>query len=212
MRTFGLEIHPGLWSGSRYPISLPDGNSIRTTEYAVWITMGVAAACASALPEAKLGLPGHAILRSVFPLAMGLALAPRHGAGSVMSGVGLLTAVLLGSLKVVDTRSGMGALTSLALTGPLLDLSLKHAKPGWNLYIRIMSAGLATNLIALGAKAGEKLLVPGRGGKRSFGAWLAQAAWTYPVFGLIAGAISAFVWFRWRARQQAGSQRNEASE
>ena len=200
MSTWNLKLHRGLRAGSRLPGLIQEADAVRPIEYAVWITMGVAAACASALPDWKLGIPGHAIVRSVFPLAMGLALAPRHGAGCVMSGVGALSAILLGSMQLADTRSGMGALTSLALTGPLLDLALRNAKPGWGLYLRIMSAGLATNLIALAVKAAEKQLMPGKGG-RSFGAWLSQAAWTYPLFGLIAGTVSAFVWFRLRARR-----------
>ena len=209
MRTFDLDINTGLWSGSRCPISLPQVDAIRAAEYAVWMTMGVAAACASVLPDWKLGLPGHAIVRSVFPLAMGLALAPRRGAGSVMSGVGLLGALLLGTLKFADSQVGLGALTSLALTGPLLDLALKNAQPGWSLYLRVMSAGVATNLLALGVKAGEKLLTPGRG-KRSFGTWLMQAAWTYPLFGLLAGIVSACVWFRWQAGRKASHGGNVA--
>ncbi len=173
MSAWNLKLHYGLRAGSCLPGLIRETDAVRPIEYAVWITMGVASACASALPDWKLGIPGHAIVRSVFPLAMGLALAPRHGAGCVMSGVGSLTAVLLGSMQLADTRSGMGAITSLALTGPLLDLALRSAKPGWGLYVRIMSAGLATNLVALAVKAAEKQLMPGRGG-RSFGAWLTQ--------------------------------------
>lgn len=211
MRTMILRHHDGLWSGSRLPLVVRDANSIQPVEYAVWITMGLVAACVSAMPDWRLGLPGHAIVRSVFPLAMGLALAPRYGGGCLMSGVGLLGAIGLGALRIADTHVGLGALTSLALTGPLLDLALRNAKAGWGLYVRIMSAGVATNLIALGVKLGEKMVVPSGKGKRSLGAWLAQAAWTYPLFGLLAGAVSAIVWFRWRARKDAGARRDEAA-
>ena len=31
-------------------------------------------------------------------------------------------------------------------------------------------------------------------------AWLTQAAWTYPLCGVLAGLLSAVIWFRWRAR------------
>lgn len=211
MRAAVLSLHDGLWSGSRLPLVVRDANAIRPVEYAVWITMGLAAACVSMMPDWRLGLPGHAIVRSVFPLAMGLALAPRCGAGCIMSGVGLAGALGLGSLRIADTHAGLGAMTSLALTGPLLDVALRNAQAGWGLYVRIMSAGVAANLIALGVKLGEKMIVPGGKGKRSLGAWLTQAAWTYPLFGLLAGAVSAVVWFRWRARKEAAARGDEVA-
>lgn len=200
MRSLLLPIHDGLWSGSRLPLSVRNTNTIQPIEYATWISMGILASCVSVLPDWKLGLPGHAIVRSVFPLAMGLALAPRSGAGCIMSGVGFISALGLSSLRMADTHAGMGAMTSLALTGPMLDLALRNARAGWGLYVRIMTAGITTNLVALAVKATEKLTASGGRGKKSFASWLAQAAWTYPLFGLIAGAVSAFVWFRWSSR------------
>ncbi len=97
---------------------------------------------------------------------------------------------------------GFGALTSLSLTGPLMDVALWKARAGWRLYAGIILAGLSSNLIAMGIKVAEKLLMSGGGGggKRSFGAWLVQAAWTYPLCGVLAGLLSAVIWFRWRAR------------
>jgi len=198
MSVWTLGIHPGLRACGRLPAISRDGSQIRAAEWAVWLLMGIAAACASALPDWNLGIPGHAILRSVFPMALGLSLAPRRGAGSVMGAVSLMSAMSLRFSGRAEV--GFGAMTSLALTGPLMDLALWKAQAGWRLYAGIIAAGLSSNLIAMGVKVAEKLLFSRGGGKRTFGEWLATAFWTYPLFGMAAGLLSALVWFRWRAR------------
>lgn len=198
MSSWALSVHAGLRSGSRLPALSREESSVRMSEWAVWLAMGIAAACASALPDWNLRIPGHAILRSVFPMALGLSLAPRCGAGGVMGVIACATALTLRCSGRAEV--GFGALTSLSLTGPLLDVALWKAQAGWRLYAGIIAAGLSSNLIAIGIKVTEKLLMSGGGGsKRSFGAWLAQAAWTYPLCGALAGLLSAVIWFRWRA-------------
>jgi ABC-type Co2+ transport system permease subunit len=84
----------------------------------------------------------------------------------------------------------------MALTGPSLDVAVRRASGGWRLYLAIMFAGLLSNLIDFGVKAGEKLML---GGGRSWGSWFVQAAGTYPLCGVIAGLISAVVWFHLRS-------------
>ncbi len=200
MSVWALGVHPGLQAGGRLPTLSRADSQVRAAEWSVWILMGIAAACASALPDWNLKIPGHAILRSVFPMALGLSLAPRRGAGSVMGLMALATAF---SLRVSGMAEvGFGAMTSLTLTGPLLDVALRKARAGWRLYAGIIIAGLSSNLIAMAIKVAEKLLSGGGGGgKRSFGAWLTQAAWTYPLCGVLAGLLSAAVWFRWQTRE-----------
>lgn len=199
MSSWALSVHPGLRAGSRLPALSREESSVRISEWTVWLAMGIAAACASALPDWNLRVPGHAILRSVFPMALGLSLAPRRGAGGVMGVFACATALSLRFSGKAEV--GFGALTSLTLTGPLMDVALWKARTGWRLYAGIIVAGLSSNLIAMGIKATEKLLMGGGGGgKRSFGAWLAQAAWTYPLCGVLAGLLSAVIWFRWRVR------------
>lgn len=210
-------VHSGLRAGTRLPLSLLEQDRIRGAELMVWIIMGMMAAIVSALPEFSLRIPGHAILRSVLPMSLGLAAAPRHMGGAVMGCAGLMTGLGLKGAGIAEL--GAGALTSLALTGPLLDLVLWRARRGWQLYLGVISAGLLANLAALAVKATEKLALQaaagGRGtggglglgngsggGKRAFGVWLADAAWTYPVCGILAGLISALVWFRWQSRWQ----------
>jgi hypothetical protein len=67
----------------------------------------------------NLQIPGHAILRAVLPMAIGLALVPRKNGGTVMG-----VAALGGELP------GLGACTSLALLGPMLDLALRSSAAG----------------------------------------------------------------------------------
>lgn len=197
MSSWTLSVHAGLRSGSRLPALSREESSVRMSEWAVWLAMGITAACASALPDWNLRIPGHAILRSVFPMALGLSLAPRRGAGGVMGVIACATALTLRFSGRAEV--GFGALTSLSLTGPLLDVALWKAQAGWRLYAGIIAAGLSSNLIAMGIKVTEKLMMGG-GGKRSFGAWLAQAAWTYPLCGVLAGLLSAVLWFRFVTR------------
>ncbi len=199
MSAWVLGLHRELRAGGRLSALSRDGSQIRAAEWSVWLLMGMAAACASALPDWNLKVPGHAILRSVFPMALGLSLAPRRGAGGVMGIVAALTALALRFSGTAEV--GFGALTSLSLTGPLLDVALWKARAGWRLYAGIILAGLSSNLIAMGIKVAEKLLMSGGGGKRSFASWLAQAAWTYPLCGIVAGLVSAAVWFRWQSRE-----------
>lgn len=200
MSLWALGVHSGLRAGSRLPALSREDSSVRLSEWAVWLVMGMAAACASVLPDMDLKIPGHAILRSVFPMALGLSLAPRRGAGGVMGAFACAIALSLRFSGKADV--GFGALTSLTLTGPLMDLALWKARAGWRLYAGIITAGLLSNLIAMGIKVTEKLLMSGGGGggKRSLGAWFAQAVWTYPLCGVLAGLLSAIIWFRWRAR------------
>lgn len=193
-----LGIHPELQAGGRLPALSRDGSQVRAAEWGVWLLLGVTAACASALPDWNLKIPGHAILRAIFPMALGLSLAPRRGAGGVMGTVALATSLGLRFSGKADI--GLGGLTSLTLCGLLLDIALWSARCGARLYCGIVAAGLASNLIALVVKAVEKKWL---GSGRSFGGWLAQAIWTYPLCGVLAGLISAAVWFRWRSRGPA---------
>lgn len=199
MSSWTLGVHQGLQAGSRFPTLSREQSPVRVAEWGVWLLMGVAAACSSALWDLDLGLPGHAIVRSVIPMALGLSLAPRRGAGCVMGLVSLISAATLRFSGRAEV--GFGAMTSLTLTGPLLDVALWKAQVGWRLYVGIIAAGLSSNLVAMAVKVSEKLLFSRGGGKRSFGEWLLTASWTYPVFGIVAGIISAVVWFRWHARQ-----------
>lgn len=168
-------------------------------ELAVLLLCGMTAAALSAFSTPHLRIPGHAIVRSIFPMALGLALVPRHGAGVCMSAASLATALTFRGLGFGST--GVGAITSLVLTGPVLDFAVRGARSGWRLYVGFVLGGLSCNLISMVIRGGAKELMPLRLGGRPFAEWLAVAAFTYPVCGILAGLISALVWFRFRSPQ-----------
>ena len=94
---------------------------------------------------------------------------------------------------------GLGAMTSLLLTGPMLDLALWRAKPGWRLYLGFALAGLATNLVAMAVRGGQKVGGLDSIHGRPLADWLPVAAGTYALCGALAGLISALVWFQFAA-------------
>jgi hypothetical protein len=165
-------------------------------EIATLLLLGATSAAAVMLIDFNLRLPGHAILRSVFPMALGIALVPRVGAGWIL-GVGAWIAVPC-LLAVGAAEKGWGSITSACLTGPLLDLALRRVRTGWRVPLAFALAGLASNLGAMAMQVTLKLAGFGGGGGRRFGDWLVTAAVTYPSFGLLAGLFSAAVWFHWR--------------
>src|SRR5262245_10419602 len=120
-----LPVHDGLLGASRVPSLARPGRAVSVAEVAVLVFLGAAAAGAATLHHLQLRIPGHAILRSVFPMALGMALVPRRLSGSIMAGSALATALLL---QLGGAEGGPGAITSLALTGPLLDLALLGAR------------------------------------------------------------------------------------
>jgi len=126
-------------------------------------------------------------------MSLGLALVPRPWAGSVMTAAAMLAA--LGLRAGGMARGGSGAWTSLCMTGPLLDLALRSARPGWRLYLGFSLAGLASNLVALAVRASTKALGCEHAGSRQLPEWWPQAIGTYAPCGLVAGLLSALFWF-----------------
>jgi hypothetical protein len=197
-----LDLHPGLAGGSRLPPLARPGQHASALEWACLLGLGLLAAVAAVFLRFRLGVPGHAILRTVLPVALGLALVPRHLAGSVISTTALLAA--LGFQAVGARGVGVPALTSLLLTGPLLDLALLGVKPGWLLYGRLAVAGLVSNLLALMSRPLLVLLgIHFGGGRAEQLGWVAVAS--YAACGLAAGLVSAVCWFRLRSGRAEGA-------
>jgi hypothetical protein len=208
MRTASLALHEGLWEGSRLRWLTSSGEQTRTLEFTFLAGCGFFAAMASAYLDYRLRIPGHAILRAIFPMALGLAVVPRRGAGTVMGASALLTGLGLRAMFPVGGFS-VGALTSLTLTGPLLDLSLRHARGGWRLYTGFALAGLAANVVAFLTRGGAKLLGLERLGARPLSEWMLQASFSYVICGLLAGLVSGVVWFQ-ATRPNRGSEESPA--
>ena len=182
---------------SRLSPLINTSDQARAFELATLLLAGFVAAMATAFLDLGLRIPGHAIIRAVFPMAFGLAAAPRRGAGCVMSGSALasVTFVHFGGFASI----GVGAMTSLCVTGPLLDLAALSLRPGRSLCLRLGLAGVMSNLIALVVRGGVKYAGVDHAVGRPFAAWWPRAVWTYLLCGLLAGLLSAWVWFRFQS-------------
>ena len=197
-------IHDGLAGAVRFPRFVRAGQRVSTVEVLLLLTCGAAAAAAVAYVKLSLRIPGHSIVLAALPMALGLALAPRHLAGSVMSAGALGTAGLLSAAGVASY--GSGSSVSLALIGPMLDFAVRHARRGWRVYASLVVAGIATNLLALGSRAAFKVLGLDAAGARPFDSWWLQASVTYTLSGVIAGLLGALCWFHLNDRTRKESQ------
>ncbi|HJN09868.1 MAG TPA: hypothetical protein QF564_14375 [Pirellulaceae bacterium] len=155
-----LPMHEGLLVRSRLRTAASPIDQTHVWELGWLMAMGFAAASAATFGDWSLGIPGHAILRIVFPMTLGLALVPRHGGGLVMGASALATTAVYKA--VGHGIPGMGAMTSLAVFGPILDLVLLRGRRGWQLFGGFALAGLASNLTAFAVRSGSRLAGAGR--------------------------------------------------
>lgn len=162
--------------------------------HATLVLLGVSAALLTLLVDLDLKTPGHAILRCVVPFALGMAVAPRRGAGTIMAGAAAATAVVYGGFA--EPR-GFGSMTSLLLAGPFLGIALRRAGGGRGVYVAITLAGLAANLCAFGVRFAAKAV--GGDGGGPLATWWPRALPSYAICGAAAGLISAALWFRYGA-------------
>ncbi len=194
MRFAVLSTHSGLAGTSRLRVLTHEGQWSDTAAMLILLGAGVGAALSSVFLDMSLRMPGHAILRAVFPMALGLAMAPRRMGGLVM-GAGAMGTVLVIKAGGLGTI-GFGALTSLALIGPLLDAALWRARHGWRLYMAFALAGLGSNLAALVVRGSAKFAGLNHVTSWPLAVWLPRATVSYAVCGVLAGLISATIWFK----------------
>lgn len=217
-----LPSHTGLRPLSR--LAVDDATDQSAWEVAAIVAAGAAAATCVHFLDFNLRLPGHAILRTVVPVTLGFAVAPRRRAGAAMSLSAAATTAILWVLGV--EHAGIGAMTSLLLCGPMFDLALWKAKTGWSVYLRCAVVGLLVNLVAFGVRAGDKLIVEravrgmgnGGGGGRGGGGggagrlaadaarWWQAALPSHIIFGVLAGLIMAVILFRRTPRKPLGTE------
>lgn len=198
-------VRDGLIDAGRVRALSRPGRSISAVEAGLLVFMGLVAAGLCGL-KLNLGIPGHNILRVVFPMALGLAMVPRRGAATIMglSGSAGAAAMLLGGARAF----GSGAATSLILTGFFLDLALVKARGGPSVYVRLVLAGLAANLTAFLVRGGGKAAGLGFEGL-PLELWWRSAVVTYPLCGAAAGLLSAAVWFRFAAGPKPRADRED---
>ena len=73
--------HDGLIGAARLPSLAHPQQRISVAELMLLLSCGAAAAAAVGFIKLSLGIPGHAIVLSALPMALGLSLAPRRFAG-----------------------------------------------------------------------------------------------------------------------------------
>lgn len=119
-------VHDGLAAAGRFPSLARPRQRISSAELLLLFLCGAANAAAVGFAKLGLRIPGHAIVLAVLPIAFGLSLAPRHLAGSAMSAGALGTASLLSAFGA--TTYGSGAVVSLCLIGPMMDVALRGVR------------------------------------------------------------------------------------
>lgn len=197
-------VRGGLLSAARVPTLARPGHRVTVAELMLLALCGSAAACALGYVRLGLRIPGHAIVLAALPMTLGLAVAPRRAAGSVMSAGAFGTATVLSIFA--GARYGAGSFVSLCLLGPMMDVALAGTRRGLRLYLGLVFAGVAANLLALVSRTGGKLFGLDLPGTRPFGGWWSQALVTYTLSGAIAGLLGAIFWFHLRARVPPAAQ------
>ena len=200
-------VHEGLVGSGRLPSLARPRQRISALELLLLLTSGAAASTFVGMAKLGLGIPGHAIVLATLPLAFGLSLAPRQFAGSIMSAGALGTAWILRATGAASY--GSGALVSLCLLGPMMDIALRGVRSGWRVYAALVLSGVATNLLALASRAAPKLLGFDIAGGRPFDSWWLQAMVTYPLSGVVAGLLGAFCWFHLNDRSASKAEPGE---
>ena len=197
-------VHDGLAGAARFPSPVRTGRRISAAELLLLLSCGAAAAAAVAYVKLSLRIPGHSIVLAALPMVLGLALAPRRLAGSVMSAGAIGTAWFLSAAG--GAGYGSGSSVSLLLIGPMMDVAVRHARGGWRVYAALVVAGVATNLLALGSRAAFKVRGLDAADMRPFDSWWVQASVTYTLSGIIAGLLGALCWFHLTDRTDDGSR------
>ncbi len=207
MSVLNLPRHPGLFSTTRLGLVISNEMTATYRDWMILIAAGIGAACASVFLDLRIQrVPGHAILRVVFPMAVGLALVPRKGAGCVMGATGFVTGLSLYLAGFKGEGIGVGALASLTATGPILDWTLRRSKGGWWQYVLFGLAGLASNTLAFVVRASAKAMGWEMAGRRPLGEWIMQASVTYLLCGLAAGLISGIILFYGRKTTESQTE------
>ena len=188
-------VRDGLASAGRLHPLTRIQERISIAELLLLIFCGAASASVIGFVKLGLRLPGHSIVLSMIPMALGLAVAPRRLGGFIMSAGAFATAAAYTGAGLA--QYGSGAFVSLCLMGPMMDLALTKLRSGWRLYLGLMLAGIGTNLMALASRSASKLLGLDPG-TRVFGEWMNQAILTYSLCGAVAGLLGALCFFHLR--------------
>lgn len=186
-----------LRAASRLP-ALSGEARVSIAEVAILLACGAFAVLAVGILHLPVRMPGHAILRAVLPMALGLALVPRRSAGMGMSIGAGLTAAAMNADHI--GRFPPAAVLGILVLGPILDAVLVGNPQGWRLYARFATAGALANLLAFAVRFGIAWLGWDLAGSRQFTEFWLTALPSFFLCGALAGLVSAAVWFRMSPR------------
>jgi hypothetical protein len=191
-----MAVNSSLEAARRFARPIGSTGSVARAEWLILLGSGAASAV-MALFIRGWGIPGSTVLQALLPMAAGLAVVPRRGAGATMGAAALVTGMLLGGLGVRPANAS--TLVRLFLLGACLEAGpLKSDKPGrvWPWFV---AAGLAANVLGLGAKAlFAQLGAEGWGGHGVFAFWPWRLL-SFAACGALAGGLCAVVFFRRRS-------------
>jgi len=177
---------------------------VELTELALLVGAGAGAAALS-FSLGGWGIPGSNIVQAVLPMAAGLALVPRRGAGLLMGTSSVAANLLLGTLGYGHATPS--TFSSLFLLGACLEFAANRTARSRRIWLWFVLAGLVANLLAFGLKmASAQLGWEGWGGARGlFKPWPARAA-SFALCGAVAGGASAVIFFRRHPPSHADSR------
>lgn len=188
-----LTLHHDLLGARRWRIPAP-ARAISAAETGALLAVGALATLVTAYLPLSLSIPGHAILRGLLPMAAGLALVPRRGAGSIMAvGAAICAGVLL-------SAGGVGinplALIGTVALGPLLDVALGWSARRGGIYLRFVAAGVTANLLVFGVRFVSARLGLEPPSSHHLATFWPMGLVSFVACGALAGALSAAACFR----------------
>jgi hypothetical protein len=173
---------------------------VAAAEWAILLGAGATSAVMAVLIRG-LGIPGSTLLQGLLPMAAGLALVPRRGAGVTMGTAALATGIVLGGIGAGHVNPS--ELVRLFLLGACLEAGPARADRPGRVWLWFVGAGLAANLLGFGAKALlAQVGLEGWGGRGVFVVWPLRLA-SFAVCGALAGGLCAVVFFRGRGKARS---------
>ncbi len=195
MRAFPLSYNEAVRQSSRLSRQLTGETTALLYDGASLILAGFLAAVSAHFLDFNVKIPGHAILRTIIPITLGIALVPRRISGSLI-GISASAGTLLIGLTGAE-GIGVGATTSMLLAGPILDAALWTSASGKSIVLRCAIAGLLINLVAFAVRGQAKLAGLDSATAKPLKMWFSGALVSYILCGVIAGLICGLLWFRW---------------
>jgi len=188
-----MTVNHSLAKARRLPVLAAPMQGVTAWELVILVVAGVLSGVMSFVIRGW-GIPGSTVIQGILPMAAGLAIVPRRGAGLLMGTSALATGLVMGAVSKFNVNPS--ALARLWLLGACLDIGLSRNENNSRIWFLFITAGLGANLIGYGVKqVSAQLGWEGVGGHGISSAWPVTLM-SYAVCGAIAGGVSAILFFR----------------